>query len=477
MLLFNKKNILLLALSGGLLLPLQTLAANPQEAQQRAQEAQQKAQQGQQRAQQEGQQRMQEAQQRAQQEGQQRQQEAQQRQQQMQQAQQQRQQQEQQGQQQRQQQEQAQRQQLEQSRQQQEQQRQQAMQQRQQQEQQLRQQEQQSKSQQQQAIHQQQETARQQKDQARQQDIQVRQQQDQRWQQPDRNREQGDQARQQADPARQQAQQNDADRLQRPGGHSFANDLGGNPISHRAERPTPITDNRLPLNKAIAMPELAHNASNEDRDHLREVQRNLQAHLIAVSAADRPQDWERRRDFAREQYFNNYQATIANQQYQINRQNTFINALEQNQWPYWYQPQPGWQFANGYTFGNSYQDLSWLRWGWHPYYGPQPDGFICAQDYFPTPWVFIPAYGTWRQPGLNAYAQSGPPYDYTGPISVEVFEPRQINVSHPFFGGMPPQVMNAVYMFNAYYNPQMGRYGYTNQYGNFIWLDLNPLPF
>ena len=134
--------------------------------------------------------------------------------------------------------------------------------------------------------------------------------------------------------------------------------------------------------------------------------------------------------------------------------------------------------ASGFTFGNSIQaDLNWLRWGWHPYYGPQPDGFVCARDYAPTPWIYIPAYGTWRQPGINAYVPYGPPEDYTGPISVEVFEPRQVNVSVPFGGWMPQQVINAVYFYNAYYFPEAGRYGYMNRHGNWIWLNLDAAPF
>ncbi|MBU6453314.1 MAG: hypothetical protein KGS72_16140 [Cyanobacteria bacterium REEB67] len=258
----------------------------------------------------------------------------------------------------------------------------------------------------------------------------------------------------------------------------FVNDRNGQPVLARAEHPHALPVNRVPLAKAIAMPILAPNARPEDREHLDQVQRNLQAHLIAVSEADQPSNIIRMRDFAREQYFNNYQATIANQQYVINRQNTFINALEQNQWPVWYQPQPGYQFSNGFTFGDTLRaDLNWLRWGWHPYYGPRPEGFVCARDYVPTPWIYIPAYGTWRQPGINAYVPYGPPFDYTGPISVEVFEPRSVNVGLPFGAFLPQQVVNVVYFYNAYYFPEFERYGYMNRHGNWIWLNLDGQPY
>ena len=69
--------------------------------------------------------------------------------------------------------------------------------------------------------------------------------------------------------------------------------------------------------------------------------------------------------------------------------------------------------------GSLANGLDWLRWGWHPYYGPLPDGFV-ATDYVPTPWIYFPAYGLWRQPGIMGWAPSGPPFNYSGPISVEV---------------------------------------------------------
>jgi len=259
---------------------------------------------------------------------------------------------------------------------------------------------------------------------------------------------------------------------------AFVHDRGGNPVSSRAAAPPQLTVQRMPLEKAIAMPIIDRNASAADREHLQQVQNNLQAHMYAVAAADAPSNYHDLGRLAREAYFNNYQANIANQILTINRQNTFINALEQNQWPAWYQPEPNWQFCNGFTLGNAINcDLNWLRWGWHPYYGPQPEGFVCSRNYMPTPWIYLPAYGTWRQPGVNSYAAYGPPFDYTGPISVEVFEPRQVSFDVPFLGMLPQRVINAVYFYNAFYYPDFGRYGYMNRHNNWIWLNLGTSPF
>jgi actin-related protein len=362
------------------------------------------------------------------------------------------------------------------------------------------------KQQQQQVRAQQEQQGRAQQEQVRaQQEQQVRAQQEQaRAQQQEQGRAQQEQARAQQEQAR-QAQERDRQNQGRaaaeqqqhtavmerqpgaaPGGAAhehggrpgvFVNDRGGNPVTARQSAPPPISSARLPLQRAIAMPVLAAQASAADREHFQEVQRNLQAHLIAVAAADAPSNYHDLGRLAREAYFNNYQANINNQILTINRENTFINALAQEQWPAWYQPDPNWQFCNGFTLGNSVvADLNWLRWGWHPYYGPAPEGFICARNYVPTPWIYLPAYGTWRQPGVNSYAQYGPPYDYTGPISVEVFEPRTLNVNVPFLGMLPERVINAVYFYNAYYYPDFGRYGYMNRHNNWIWLDLNPMP-
>jgi hypothetical protein len=259
---------------------------------------------------------------------------------------------------------------------------------------------------------------------------------------------------------------------------SFAKDRSGNPVFGRSTAPAQMTAPRLALQKAVPMPFLPANANAGERQHLEDVQNNLQQHMYAVAAADAPANFNSMPKFARQAYFNNYQTMINNQQFIINRQNTFLNPLDQNQWPVWYQPQPNWQFCNGFTLGGSaVADLNWLRWGWHPYYGPQPDGFVCANDYVPTPWIYVPAYGTWRQPGVNSYAAYGPPYDYTGPISVEVFEPRHVNVDIPFVGSLLQRVINAVYFYNAYYYPEYGRYGYMNRHNSWIWLNLGTQPF
>jgi hypothetical protein len=199
----------------------------------------------------------------------------------------------------------------------------------------------------------------------------------------------------------------------------------------------------------------------------------MQHHLIPVPQAQIPQNFTDLGHSSVNNYLNNYQTNFNNQPLIINRQNTFYNPYNFNQYPFWYQPQPGWVFTNGFVLGNSVRcGLDWLRWGWHPYYGPEPDGFICAQDYVPTPWIYVPAYGLWRIAGSNGWAEGPPDYDYAAPISVEVMEPRVVSARDPYTGWVTNQSINAVYLYNAFYDPEMGRYGYMNQHGYFIWLNF-----
>ncbi|HEY9758172.1 MAG TPA: hypothetical protein V6C97_23605 [Oculatellaceae cyanobacterium] len=103
--------------------------------------------------------------------------------------------------------------------------------------------------------------------------------------------------------------------------------------------------------------------------------------------------------------------------------------------------------------------MDWLRCGWHPYYGPPPDGFLCASDYIPTTWIYFPAYGLWQQPGVYSWAPSGPPFEYTGPITVEVLEPRHVHVRDPYTGWERTQVMNVVYLYKAFYDEEYEHWG------------------
>jgi hypothetical protein len=172
-------------------------------------------------------------------------------------------------------------------------------------------------------------------------------------------------------------------------------------------------------------------------------------------------------------YFNNYRATVNNRQISINRQNTNFYNVPPTQFPQWWQPDAGWTYSNGFTIGSLPCNSDWLGYGWHPYWGPPPDGFVCESDYVPTPWFYIPAAGLWRQPGVMGYADYGPPYDYEGPITVEVMEPRHVHVRDPFTGWTNDRVINVVYFYNAYYYPEFERYGYMNRHGYFIWLNFD----
>jgi hypothetical protein len=229
----------------------------------------------------------------------------------------------------------------------------------------------------------------------------------------------------------------------------------------------------VPLKKAISLPVLEEGAAAADQEHAQSVIQNLQAHLIPVPLSQAPQGWTALKHNWLANYQNNYWAQVNEHRFLINRENTYVNQMLPSDYPYWYNPEPGWMFSNGFVFGNSIRcGLDWLRWGWHPYYGPQPDGFVCASDYVPTPWTYFPAYGLWVQPGLYGWAPSGPPFDYTGPISVEVLEPRKVHVHDPYTGWERTSVINVVYLYNAFFDPEFERWGYVNRHGYYIWLNL-----
>ncbi len=245
--------------------------------------------------------------------------------------------------------------------------------------------------------------------------------------------------------------------------------------TRRPATPRPLSLSTVPIAKAVPQPVLEANIDPNEKEHARTVAQNLQAHLIAVSANQAPRNAAPVASYWSNNYYNNYPTVVNNQRIFINRQNTVVSYFQPNEYPTWYQPQPYWALSNGFTLGNLIHcGLDWLRWGWHPYYGPPPEGFVCAQDYFPTPWVYIPAYGLWRQPGAFSYSDTGPPFDYTGPITVEILEPRHIHIRDPYTGWMSDRVINVMYFYNAFYYPEYDRWGYMNRHGYFIW--INPLP-
>jgi hypothetical protein len=73
-----------------------------------------------------------------------------------------------------------------------------------------------------------------------------------------------------------------------------------------------------------------------------------------------------------------------------------------------------------------------------------------------------------------SYAPGPPPPDYTMPITVQVVEPMQVTAQDPATGETEPETINQLVMYNAYYHPEVGRWGYMNRAGYFIWLDTTP---
>jgi hypothetical protein len=140
-------------------------------------------------------------------------------------------------------------------------------------------------------------------------------------------------------------------------------------------------------------------------------------------------------------------------------------------YPQWYQPLPNWQYASGFNLGSLNCGPSWLGWGWPSWCGPAPAGFFCGTDYGPTPYIYFPAAGQWREAGVFGWVD-GPDEDYTGPISVEVVEPVEIPVGFNPYGGPGMEVINQVFMYDAYYFPDAGRWGYMDRHGYFIWLNI-----
>jgi hypothetical protein len=241
----------------------------------------------------------------------------------------------------------------------------------------------------------------------------------------------------------------------------------------RAAKPRAITANVVPTIKAVSMPVLEPGATAQEQQHAAAATKNLQKHLIAVPGNQAPQNFSGLRNTTVNNYFKNFRTTVNNRQVSINRQNTNFYNVPYTQFPHWWQPAPGWTYSNGFTLGSLPCGADWLGWGWHPYWGPPPEGFVCESDYVPTPWFYIPAAGLWRQPDVMGYADYGPPYDYEGPITVEVMEPRHVQVRDPFTGWVNDRVVNVVYFYNAYYYPEFERYGYMNRHGYFIWLNLD----
>jgi len=244
-------------------------------------------------------------------------------------------------------------------------------------------------------------------------------------------------------------------------------------VRTRPAQPRPLDVSRIQNNKAISMPYLEGRIGAAEQEHADQVTRNLQEHLVPVAANFAPPEVAQVTTYSMQSYLDNYNTFVNNQPIIINSSNTFCNPVPQYQYPSWYRPEPGWIYSNGFCLGNEYREnMDWLGYGWHPYYGPPPEGFICANNFEPTPWIYVPAYGLWRQPGISGWAPYGPPYDYTGPITVEVLEPRRIESIDPYTGGTHSTTMNVMYLYNAFYYPATEHWGYMNRHRYFVWLNV-----
>ncbi|CAN5694386.1 hypothetical protein BH10CYA1_BH10CYA1_04660 [soil metagenome] len=262
--------------------------------------------------------------------------------------------------------------------------------------------------------------------------------------------------------------QNDAHQHQQPGQgvDRIQNPIRTSNFDKMNRRPStlpPLRVQPIPLQKAFPLPNFAAHASGEQLEKARIAQNNMMRHLRAVPISQAPKNYAHFRSRQLQSYYNNYPFYVNNQRYYVNRQNTNYYPVQPNFYPSWYQPNSNWVFSNGFSLGNAVRiGADWLGYGWQPYYGAPPTGFICARDYIPTPWLYDAMAGQWRQPGLYSYMSEGPGYEYTGPITVEVIE----QVVAP--GG---QIVNVPYLYNAFYYQDQGRWAYENRQGYFIWVD------
>jgi hypothetical protein len=227
---------------------------------------------------------------------------------------------------------------------------------------------------------------------------------------------------------------------------------------------------RVPFNQAAPAPYAPPNLNPQQQQAFQHAQQNMQNNQFAVPANQAPPNYQNYQSAQTSSYMNNWGTTLGGQPITINAGNTYVNPIAQSAWPSWYQPTPGWGFTTGLVLGSVAAGLRWLTWGWPKYYGPHPVGFMYPTGYLPTPWIYRPWANQWRQPGEMAYAVGGPPPEYNMPITVEAVEPMQVMVPGP--GGVPMQeTINQLYMYNAYYYPNFGRWGYFNRQGYFIWVN------
>jgi hypothetical protein len=223
----------------------------------------------------------------------------------------------------------------------------------------------------------------------------------------------------------------------------------------------------LHFREAFSPPVLSPRISVIQQADLALAERNLQQNLLFVSASQIPADFAAMKLVQSTHYFNNYNTTIAGQSITINPTNSYVKPAPRNQWPPGYQQSSDFGVGNGFLLGSLFANLNWLLWGWPTAYGAQPNSFIYAEGYFPTPWIYVTWANRWRVHGQPGYAPEGPPADYTMPISVEVVESLRVMSG----GGAIPKKTNQLFLYNAFYYPAYGRWGYKNRTGTFVWLN------
>jgi hypothetical protein len=241
-------------------------------------------------------------------------------------------------------------------------------------------------------------------------------------------------------------------------------------ISHdrRPPNPPPINQPPAPFPQASPSPFLRGNVSAAQRAQAQQAYQNMQNNITPVQQA--PGNFQQVANAGTGAYMNNYATTLGGQPISINSGNTYVNNVPQGGYPGWWgggggggwQPGPGWGWSNGFVVGSAISaGLPWLRFGWPHYYGPAPAGFIYPPGYFPTPWIYNQLSGQWRQPGEPGWASGPPPADYTMPITVQAIEPIETGNG----------TINQIVMYNAFYHPRFGRWGYRNRQGFFVWVN------
>ena len=189
--------------------------------------------------------------------------------------------------------------------------------------------------------------------------------------------------------------------------------------------PPPLrAKNRLAFEKATPFPQLADNITQAQREQANRWQENFRNHVVAVPISQAPPNYSSLMYNERQRYWQN-PIYINNQSYNINPANTQFFAVPPSQYPWWYQANPNWTYASGFSLGRlGIIGMSWLLGAWQPYYGTPPSGFVCAADFFQLPGYICPNTTPGRSPACRLTSTDRMRIT-PGPITVEVVEPVQ----------------------------------------------------